>query len=189
MIGKIFGRFFGKKEKPGNSEKTINEKDISQTTSTKPCFSNVIIEQKEEIVSARKVLADGIQTIEYSGLYTVKKWVGWNFCGWIRVAGVTAYRENAERTANSCPENKVLTLIREPENEHDRNAVMVLDAGKLIGYIDRQTSSELSRRFATDMPIRALFKRGYVGEGGAIAIDILPQMPSAKERKASAWEK
>ena len=189
MIGKLFGRFFGKKEKPENSEENIIEKDISQAVSTKSYISNMSFEKKEEIVPASEIHPYKKRVIEDSGFDIVEKWVGWNFCGWIRVAGVTAYRDNAERTANSSPENKVLTLIREPENEYDQNAVMVLDAGKLIGYIDRQTSSELRKRFSTDMPIRALFKRGYVGESGAIAIDILPQMPSAKERKALAWER
>lgn len=118
----------------------------------------------------------------------VEKWVGWNICGYTRVVGVTAYRENSEHTAMYSGVDNQLDLVREPDNPHDKNAIMVLDSHNQLGYIDRHLAKALNKKYSTEMPIRALFKNGYVGETGAISIDILPQMPCAKERKANRWQ-
>ncbi|MFM7654951.1 MAG: HIRAN domain-containing protein [Paracoccaceae bacterium] len=120
--------------------------------------------------------------------YLVQKWVGWNFCGWIRVAGVTSYRKHAEHIARFCVEDDIFNLVREPDNDHDRNAVMVVSGSDQIGYVDKFVAAALSKSYSNEMPIRALFKRGYLGESGAIAIDILPQMPSAIERRLEGWQ-
>ncbi|MBB5723132.1 hypothetical protein FHS72_002769 [Loktanella ponticola] len=121
--------------------------------------------------------------------FAAEKWVGWNVCGYTRVVGVTSYRTHAERTALQCKKDVVLTLRRDPTNAHDSNAIEVLHGRNLVGYIARETALALNEKFEADMPIRALFKDGYVGESGAISIDILPQMPSAPERKANGWQK
>ncbi len=118
----------------------------------------------------------------------VEKWVGWNVCGYTRVVGVTAYRIDAVHTAMHSHLDKPLKLVREPDNPHDKNAIMVLDGRSLVGYIDRHVAKALNKKFSMEMPIRAIFKDGYVGKTGAISIDILPQMPSAKERKANGWQ-
>lgn len=119
----------------------------------------------------------------------IDKWVGWNVCGYIRVAGVTAFRATSENAAINGKLDDVFDLVREPDNPHDKNAIMVKFRGNSVGYIGRQTVAALNEKFSDNMPTRALWKKGYVGETGAISLDILPQMPSSKERKANGWEK
>lgn len=57
-----------------------------------------------------------------------------------RVAGVS-YRQEA---VSRCNEGQVVTLVRDPENEHDSNAVEVY-AGEPIGYIPTEDSEAVAR--------------------------------------------
>lgn len=177
---------------PKLSKKQTNEYWVRGVKyETRDSYEAAISQPKTEVTKpVRKPPSKPVQNpkVEPSAC-GVKKWVGWNVCGWTRVVGVTTYRHDAEFTAIYRTEGNVLSLVREPYNPHDKNAIMILDGSNLIGYIDKHTASALNKRFSNDMPIRALFKRGYAGDTGAIAVDILPQMPSSKERKAGGWEK
>lgn len=149
--------------------------------------SPIALPQENEVPETR-ALSARTNTLPKPPHLVVEKWVGWNVCGYTRVVGVTAYRRNAERTATNSRLDTPLKLARDPDNPHDQNAIMVLDGRSLVGYIDRYVAKALNEKFSIEMPIRAIFKYGYVGETGAISIDILPQMPSAKERKANGWQ-
>lgn len=191
MFSKLFGLF----SKPAPSEPELNrvrsvhydnqageENAVSNSGS-----SPIVLPQKQETPETRAAFA-GIHASPKPLDHRVEKWVGWNVCGYTRVVGVTAYRRDAEHTARKSRLDKPLKLVREPDNPHDKNAIMVLDGRSLVGYIDRHVAKALNDKFSIEMPIRAIFKDGYVGETGAISIDILPQMPSAKERKAHGWQ-
>ena len=55
-----------------------------------------------------------------------------------RVAGVQ-YRENMQERINEVEVGEILTFYREPENEYDKRAILVLnDEGNTIGYVPRR---------------------------------------------------
>lgn len=191
MFSKLFSLF----SRPARSEPEINlvrevhfDNKAGDENALRDAGSSPIVSpQSKEIRAASNVLARKHASPMLPD-HDVDRWVGWNVCGYTRVVGVTVYRRDAERTAMHSLLDKPLKLVREPDNPHDKNAIMVLDGRSLVGYIDRHVAKALNKKFSTEMPIRAIFKDGYVGKTGAISIDILPQMPSAKERKANGWQ-
>lgn len=71
-----------------------------------------------------------------------------NFCDYIsfNIAGIT-YRNNIRKYIGEC----VGTLIAEPDNEYDKNAIMVLAGdGKHLGYVPKNMTSSI--REATTLP-------------------------------------
>ncbi len=62
-----------------------------------------------------------------------------------RVAGVQ-YRENMQERINEVEVGEILTFYREPENEYDERAILVLnDEGNTIGYVPRRDNIILAK--------------------------------------------
>jgi hypothetical protein len=66
----------------------------------------------------------------------------------LRVAGVAgAARHHAAALASdAAAPGKPLELRRDPANEHDPNAVMVLAGGEQVGWVPRELAAELAPR-------------------------------------------
>lgn len=61
-----------------------------------------------------------------------------------RIAGFN-HRPGAADVLERLPANARLTLLPEPENEHDRFAVQVISpAGKVLGYVPRDVSEKVA---------------------------------------------
>jgi hypothetical protein len=60
----------------------------------------------------------------------------------VSVAGARHHRD-ALSTGAAAP-GRPLTLRRDHENSHDRNAIMVLAGGELIGFVPRELAAELA---------------------------------------------
>ena len=58
----------------------------------------------------------------------------------VQVVGMHFRGRDVKELATSLPLGTELTLKREPENEHDDNAIMVYYLDTHIGYINRQTA-------------------------------------------------
>jgi len=78
----------------------------------------------------------------------------------VAVAGVS-FRAEAVEDASFDP-GRALTLVREPENEHDPNAVGIWNAGRTVqaGYVPRETAPELGRMLAV---VGALYVKDLIG--------------------------
>lgn len=85
-----------------------------------------------------------------------------NYC--VKVVGVTF--ENRQETIALIREGDDVMLRPESTNPHDPNAVMVLWRGKHIGYIARDTASEISPRMGGNM-VHGWVSREISGTGGA----------------------
>jgi hypothetical protein len=73
----------------------------------------------------------------------------------------TAYHEAAARAADFRPGQPV-RLVREPDNEHDPNAVAVYAQGtsKCVGYVNRQNGARLAKRMDAGEDFAAISTRG-----------------------------
>lgn len=77
------------------------------------------------------------------------------------VVGESHYQENLERvvggrTEDGAEHECIATLLPEPENKHDRNAVRVEIDGMIVGYLARDDAKEF---------LRAARKAGMTREG------------------------
>ena len=61
----------------------------------------------------------------------------------LRIVSVAGARHHAEALQQAGPGDP-LELRRDPANEHDPNAIMVLAAGELIGYVPREVAADLA---------------------------------------------
>jgi hypothetical protein len=52
-----------------------------------------------------------------------------------------------------------LTLVREPRNPHDANAVRVEWRGEMLGYVPRRENSDVARQMDHSAPVRARIVR------------------------------
>ena len=52
-----------------------------------------------------------------------------------------------------------LTLVREPQNTHDANAVRVEWRGEMLGYVPRRENSDVARQMDHGAPVRARIVR------------------------------
>ena len=56
----------------------------------------------------------------------------------VRIKGISHYQNAADR----CGEGEMLSLVPEPSNPHDANAVQVLREGDLVGYLPREIAAQ-----------------------------------------------
>ncbi len=63
----------------------------------------------------------------------------------VSVAGAARHHAEALEAADAAP-GRPLELRRDPANEHDPHAIMVLAGGELIGFVPREVAAELARR-------------------------------------------
>jgi HIRAN domain len=78
----------------------------------------------------------------------------------LRVTGVAGARHHAEAVAGeAAAPGKPLELRRDPANEHDPNAIMVLAGGELIGFVPRELAAELAGEIDAGRPWSAVVLR------------------------------
>jgi hypothetical protein len=96
-----------------------------------------------------------------------------------RVVGTMYYQKSAERVVRLNHEDEkhridfVATLIPEPNNPHDRNAIAVYGAGRKIGHLSREDAAR------------------YRGTIARLAIDAIVTVPAtiyAGHHGGSSWE-
>lgn len=77
-----------------------------------------------------------------------------------RVRGVS-YHADQVRAGNFKPGTRVL-LVREPDNEHDPNAVAVrsVRGGHLAGYVNQQNAARIAKRLDAGEELEAVTLRG-----------------------------
>ncbi len=115
------------------------------------------------------------------------RWVHWPFHGRIDVAGVQHHRDDALRAFAFTSSNDYVELIRDPDNENDRNAIQVWLSGLCVGFVDRHTASAAAKLLPKQMPICARYVDGWHGETGYIRLTVQPLMPDAKTRLSNGW--
>lgn len=52
-----------------------------------------------------------------------------------------------------------LALVRDPENVHDRNAIRIERAGRLLGWVPRRDNAALAQALDRGLPLRARISR------------------------------
>lgn len=117
----------------------------------------------------------------------VEKWVGWNFCARIQVAGIQFKKQNALYAYKKYGVDSDVSLVRDPLNEYDKNAIEVLFGDKSVGFIDREVATMAAKYLSDDMPIRAKYKKGWLSKKGFLELHIQPLMPDATSRKTHGW--
>ena len=60
------------------------------------------------------------------------------------IAGVQFRTQAEQKTLASLTEGEVLTLVPEPDNQYDSNAVKIMKGDAHLGYVPRRFSSEVS---------------------------------------------
>ena len=118
----------------------------------------------------------------------VEKWVGWNFCAWVEIAGIRYRKEAALAAYRNYQLDSDVVLLREPTNQYDPNAVQVLFGNLLVGYLPAYLAESASKNLSEDMPIRAKYTKAYLGQTGYLELTIQPLMPDFKSRKANGWK-
>jgi hypothetical protein len=79
----------------------------------------------------------------------------------LRVAGVAGAARHHERALNAdaAAPGQPLELRRDPANEHDPNAIMVLAGGDLVGFVPRELAAELAGELDAGRPWSAVVLR------------------------------
>ena len=79
----------------------------------------------------------------------------------LRVAGVAgAARHHAEAlAADAAAPGRPLELRRDPDNEHDPNAIAVLAGGEQVGWVPRELAEELAGELDAGRPWSAIVLR------------------------------
>ena len=82
-----------------------------------------------------------------------------------KIRGISHYQENIPYLM----EGKELTLVREPENKFDKNAIKVMDEIRMLGYIAKKTNkgSELNKELAEIMDAGTTVLCRVIGKTGA----------------------
>jgi hypothetical protein len=80
----------------------------------------------------------------------------------LRVAGVAGarFKGDALETDAAAP-GRPLELRRDPGNEHDANAVMVLAGGEQIGWVPRELAAEIAPQLDSGAPWSAVVLREH----------------------------
>jgi hypothetical protein len=80
----------------------------------------------------------------------------------MRVAGVAGARFQAAALATeAAAPGRPLELRRDPENEHDPNAVMVLAGGEQVGWVPRELAAEIAPQLDRGSPWSAVVLREH----------------------------
>jgi hypothetical protein len=74
------------------------------------------------------------------------------------VAGAARHHADALERDAAAP-GRPLELRRDPDNEHDPNAIMVLAGGELIGFVPRELAAELAGELDAARPWSAVVLR------------------------------
>lgn len=84
----------------------------------------------------------------------------------VKVAG-TSHRKRSLQ-GQGCAPGKLLTLVREPKNQYDRNAVAIYDASHRtqFGYVPANGAAEISRRLGKGEDLRAFVLWEWRGADG-----------------------
>jgi HIRAN domain len=78
----------------------------------------------------------------------------------LRVAGVAGARFHGEAlAADAAAPGRPLRLRREPDNEHDPNAIAVLAGGAQVGWVPRELAAELAPKLDAGRPWSAVVLR------------------------------
>lgn len=78
------------------------------------------------------------------------------------------YHPGAREAVGKLRKGEELSLRREPENPHDRNAVAVHNCqGRKLGYVPRQDAGAIAKVIDTGLPYKASCRIG-----GSTSIDI-----------------
>nr|WP_167405713.1 HIRAN domain-containing protein [Sphaerisporangium cinnabarinum] len=70
-----------------------------------------------------------------------------------------AYHE-AAFVAAALPLGRLLELVREPENEHDRNAVAIYARNGRIGYVNKQNAARIAKRIDAGETMHCIVAKG-----------------------------
>lgn len=80
-----------------------------------------------------------------------------------------------------------ISLEREPTNRHDPNAIQVMDntdgSGVAVGYLPKEVSAAIAKRYSADMPISVIVKRAIEAPEGDIYLRLAPLVPKKSLRK------
>jgi len=76
-----------------------------------------------------------------------------------RLAGVTKHDAQENIKKFGCKDIGSFALFREPDNEHDPNAIRVEIAGHYLGYVTRQIAPEFASLMDEGKKLLALFVR------------------------------
>lgn len=97
-----------------------------------------------------------------------------------------AYHEAACRAGDFTPGAPV-TLKREPDNPHDKNAVAVFDAtGRhMAAYVNKQQAARLSKLLDAGKPVEAVSLRGTKGGSACSQVAILAAEPTVLQHLLS----
>lgn len=64
-----------------------------------------------------------------------------------KVRGISNYQEHAQK----CKKDTLLKLIRQPNNKHDKNAIIVCRKGWIRSYAVGYLSADLAKKIAPNM--------------------------------------
>jgi hypothetical protein len=80
----------------------------------------------------------------------------------VHVAGVAGARFQADALAgDAAAPGRPLELRREPDNEHDPNAIAVLAGGERIGWVPRELAAEIAPQLDRGSPWSAIALREH----------------------------
>jgi HIRAN domain len=79
----------------------------------------------------------------------------------LRVAGVAGARFQAHAESDAAAPGCRLELRRDPDNEHDPNAIAVLAGGEQVGWVPRELAAELAPELDAGRPWSAAVLREH----------------------------
>jgi hypothetical protein len=80
----------------------------------------------------------------------------------LRVAGIAGARfQAAALETDAAAPGRPLELRRDPDNEHDPNAVMVLAGGEQLGWVPRELAAEIAPQLDRGSPWSAVVLREH----------------------------
>jgi HIRAN domain-containing protein len=80
----------------------------------------------------------------------------------LRVAGIAGARfQAAALETDTAAPGRPLELRRDPDNEHDPNAVMVLAGGEQLGWVPRELAAEIAPQLDRGSPWSAVVLREH----------------------------
>jgi hypothetical protein len=79
----------------------------------------------------------------------------------LHVAGVAGARFQTALETDAAAPGRPLELRRDPDNEHDPNAIAVLAGGEQIGWVPRELAAEIAPQLDRGSPWSAVVLREY----------------------------
>lgn len=181
-IASVVGVIFFLSRRPPKPKRSPFVPDLAITKTARKSPDELVRDYRAKQRAPSAVLRPAPPDLE------TEKWVGWNFCGRLDVAGVHFHKGAAERAYLSASFGDHVELIPDPQNENDKNAITVWIAGEWVGFVDRHTARTASKILPQGMPICARYVDGWRGDSGSLRLTIQPLMPDAKSRKLNGWD-